>query len=364
MKRFVLLLLMMWSAANALADDAENVKACVMKAKEFSGVSLRESDAVYEGNVFSYSTAKWNNVYCDVKFGIVYNLSVNNRKVIVEKFAGQSAYNLNQQLKSKTEEAVKRLQSRISLLEKRMDQASEQLQKYNPDQQKLSKFIDDGIEQSNSAHPQPTACLPESQSRARASSDNKQVNSNQNKSQNSAKGASSRASSINVFKESDFYWDENTLPHKRLIIAGVNKVHRENIRCKQLDPSSAYISAKKGTPSNPVFFVTCGSGAGTFNAFFSKSDVEKDNKLEAARHIDRNQAVDSCESYARVNATHPNSVKFSKVMNLSVHEFPNGRTSVTSTFTAKNSFNLEAEYAIQCLLDANGFFEAQISEKE
>jgi len=358
------LLIMMWTAANAAADDAENVKACVMKAKEFSGVSLRESDALYEGNIFSYSTAKWDNAFCEVKFETVYNLNVNNRKVIVEKFAGQSAYDLNQQLKRKTEEAIKRLQSRISILEKRMDQASEQLQKYNPDQQKLSKFIDDGIEQSNSAHPQPTACLPETQSRARASGDHKQAKSIQNPSRKSAGVAAARATSINAFKESDFYWDKNTSPHKQIIISGVNKVHRENIRCKQLDPSSAYISSNKGTPSNPVFFVTCGSGAGTFNAFFSKLDVEKDNKLEAARHIDQKLAIDLCRSYARGNSFHPNSVNFSKVMNLSVHEFPNGRTSVTSTFTAKNSFNQEAEFAIKCLSNADGLIEAQITEKE
>jgi len=70
-----------------------------------------------------------------------------------------------------------------------------------------------------------------------------------------------------VLSEGDFYFDKKTLPYKTVIIAGVNKVHRENSRCKEIDPSSAYISSSKGTVSDPVFYVTCGSGANVFNAF-------------------------------------------------------------------------------------------------
>jgi len=164
------------------------------------------------------------------------------------------------------------------------------------------------------------------------------------------------------FTESDFYWDKNILPYKEIIITGVNKVHRENSRCKIIDPSSAYISSSKGTTSNPVFFVTCGKGAEVFNAFFSKSDVENDVSVTAIKHIDKNVAIEKCENHAKNIATHPSTVDFSKFMDLAITEHPNGRTSVISTFTAKNSFNLEIKYQIRCLLDANGLFEPTINE--
>ncbi|MEO8418643.1 MAG: hypothetical protein ABI475_07965, partial [Methylophilaceae bacterium] len=45
------------------------------------------------------------------------------------------------------------------------------------------------------------------------------------------------------FTEADFVWDKKTTPHKKVIIAGVNKVHQENSRCKTIDPGSAYISS-------------------------------------------------------------------------------------------------------------------------
>ena len=113
---------------------------------------------------------------------------------------------------------------------------------------------------------------------------------------------------------------------------------------------------------NPVFFVTCGKKHKVFNVFFSKSDVEEDKKFRAKKHISEVEAIALCENYAKANARHPSTVDFSKVMDLSVYETPNGRTRVTSTFTAKNSFNLELKHNIYCLLDNSGLIEASISE--
>lgn len=167
-----------------------------------------------------------------------------------------------------------------------------------------------------------------------------------------------------IFTEKDFIWDNNTSPYKEIIVAGVNKVYRENARCKDIDPSSAYISGSKGTKDNPVFFVTCGKGSNTFNAFFSKADVEKDKRLTEKKHIDKSQAVDLCEAYAKQHATHPSTVDFSRIMDLAITEHPNGRTRVTSTFTAKNSFNLEVKFNISCLLEDSGLIEANIIESK
>lgn len=164
------------------------------------------------------------------------------------------------------------------------------------------------------------------------------------------------------FKESDFYWDSVTSPHKEVIIAGVNKVHRENARCKILDPSSAYVSSSRGSSNDPVFFVTCGKGASVFNAFFSKSDVTEDETLIAVAHINSNIAVDRCEAYAKSISTHPSTVEFSRILDLSVVEHPNGRSTVRSTFNARNGLNLELKYNIQCLMDAKGLFEPVVSE--
>lgn len=170
------------------------------------------------------------------------------------------------------------------------------------------------------------------------------------------------SSGTEVFTGADFSFDRKTRPYKGIIIAGVNKIHRENSRCKNINTSSAYISSSKGSKSNPVFYVTCGKGYKVFNVFFSKSDVEKDKKFRAKKHISKSKASDLCENYAKSKASHPSTVDFSRIMELSVYETPNGRTRVRSTFTAKNSFNLELKHKISCLLDSNGLIEANISE--
>jgi hypothetical protein len=178
----------------------------------------------------------------------------------------------------------------------------------------------------------------------------------------SLRGQKKDSGGIVEFTEADFVWDKKTSPHKKTIVAGVNKVHRENSRCKTIDPGTAYISSNKGSSSDPVFYVTCGTGASVFNAFFSKSEVGKDTTLAAANHIDRSRAIDLCESHAKSKADHPSAFSFSRITDLAVNEHPNGRTTVTSTFTAKNSFNLELKHNIRCLLDASGLIEANISE--
>lgn len=178
----------------------------------------------------------------------------------------------------------------------------------------------------------------------------------------SLRGQKKDSGGIVEFTEADFVWDKKISPHKKTIVAGVNKVHRENSGCKTIDPGSAYISSGKGSASDPVFYVTCGTGASVFNAFFSKSEVEKGTALAAAKHINRSRAIELCESHAKSKATHPSTFSFSRVMDLAINEHPNGRTTVTSSFTAKNNFNLELKHNIRCLLDANGLIEANISK--
>ena len=178
----------------------------------------------------------------------------------------------------------------------------------------------------------------------------------------SLRGEKKNASGQVEFTEADFYWDEDTTPYKAIIVAGVNKIHRENARCKTIDPGTASISGSKGTQADPVFFVTCGSGMDVFNVFFAKADVAKGDSMRASAHLDKSRAIDLCEKYAKFNATHPSTVEFSRFVDLAVTEHPNGRTTVNSSFKAKNSFNLELKYNIRCLLSPKGLIEANVAE--
>lgn len=132
-------------SANASAGDADNITACVNKAKEFSGVTLDPFAVKYEGNYVEFSTAKWPEATCEVKMSQVYNLQVNGQYFVYKGYAGRDAYELAMSLQARTNEAVKQMRSRIALLEQRSNQASNSLRKPNPNQKHLAQYVDEGI---------------------------------------------------------------------------------------------------------------------------------------------------------------------------------------------------------------------------
>ena len=160
MHRVALIIIPLAISASATAGDADNIQACVKRANEFAGIKLSEFDASYEGNIFSQSTAKWKNAYCEVKLSSVYNLQVNGKQVIFNGYAGKDSYDLNKALNEKTESAINQLRSRIALLEQRMGQVSTGLKTPKPDHAGLVRFIDEGIEKSLGAQRQASASTP------------------------------------------------------------------------------------------------------------------------------------------------------------------------------------------------------------
>jgi hypothetical protein len=166
---------------------------------------------------------------------------------------------------------------------------------------------------------------------------------------------------IESFDSSSFQWTSKTKRHASVIVTGVNQIQRQNPNCTQIDTGSVDISTSKGTPANPVFYVTCRNGDKPFNVFFSKSQVEGGKDL-SGRHIDHPAAVNACEAYAKSHAMNPSTVDFSRAYALKIIDFPNGRTKVQSTFTAASKLGVTSKYWIDCTFDANGLMDAVVDE--
>lgn len=163
------------------------------------------------------------------------------------------------------------------------------------------------------------------------------------------------------FIEADFSFYKDSLPYKEVIIEGVNKIAKENKRCKVVDPSSANRSVNKSKPGKPVFYVTCEDKKGNpFNVLFSEAETK--GSLAAKQHINKVDAIQLCEDYVKSVANYPSTVDFSRFIDVQEIQYPNGRSRIKSTFTAKNSFNLEAKSKVSCLFNGNGFIEAQITK--
>lgn len=167
-----------------------------------------------------------------------------------------------------------------------------------------------------------------------------------------------------TFTENDIYWDEHTKNYKAQIVKAINRIHRENELCRKNIDTSVSQSPTKSLPNKPMFFLACGSGLDVANVFFTLDDVGSDKPMSAVKHISQKVAVNECEAYAKLNSQNPSTVSFSRLSHLNVKETNNGRTRVTSKFTAKNLLNAEAEFNIDCLFDANGMIESVITENK
>lgn len=167
-----------------------------------------------------------------------------------------------------------------------------------------------------------------------------------------------------VFVDADFSWREDTEAYKPQIIAAVNKISRENAQCEEIQPYSAGRSPTDSKPGDPVFFVTCKSGSSMFNVYFRPGDIEADKTFVARQPIGKAAAISACEVAARNAVNHPSTVNFSRIMDAAYAPHPSGRARVTSSFTAKNAFNLELKYNINCLFEGNELIETTISEAE
>ena len=164
-----------------------------------------------------------------------------------------------------------------------------------------------------------------------------------------------------IFVEEDFHWDDDTAEFKPQIVAVVNRIARENKNCDPIDRSSVTKSPSRGTPDDPVFFVTCGRGGNVFNVWFRPADADLGTQFVAREPIEQSIAADACESAAKEAATHPSTVSFSHILDLSYIPYASGRARIVSSFTAKNAFDLELKYRIDCLFDGAELIDVTIA---
>ena len=127
------------------AGEAENILACINTVKAYTGKTVDEFDANYTGKVLSFSTAEWTGIKCEVKVGFVNSLVVDGTAYVVDGYAGYPAKSAYKKIEKQTEDAVSLLESRIKLLERRLDGSEQKLMKPNPNISEIETYIETGI---------------------------------------------------------------------------------------------------------------------------------------------------------------------------------------------------------------------------
>ena len=165
-----------------------------------------------------------------------------------------------------------------------------------------------------------------------------------------------------TYVESDFYWDKDTSRFKPQLVANVNKIVRENDRCETVDPGTLSQSGDRSRPGKPVFFVTCNNPGGVFNVWFEPGDAAAGTVFRAVPNIGQGEAVLACERAAKEAANNPQTVDFSRFMDVAFVPYPNGNSRLISSFTAKNSFGVEGKFRIECFFEGGALTERNIGE--
>ena len=129
----------------ALAGEAENISSCIQSVEAYTGKSVDEFDVRYEGRILGFSSAEWPGVVCEVAFASVHNLTVDGRQYVYAGFAGKKAKTAYENLERETEEAISLLESRVQLLERRLEGSRSTLRLPNPDIEGANSYVRDGI---------------------------------------------------------------------------------------------------------------------------------------------------------------------------------------------------------------------------
>lgn len=170
------------------------------------------------------------------------------------------------------------------------------------------------------------------------------------------------ASGQRVYTDADFGWYDDTRPYADQIVAVVNQITRENKNCETVDTGTVSLSPSRSSASDPVFFITCGTGAAAFNVWFRPDDAKADTSFAAIQPLDQTRATSMCQSAAASAANHPSTVSFD-LFSTSYSAHPSGRASVQSKFKATNGFNLELAFNIRCLFEGAALIETSIWEE-
>lgn len=129
----------------ASAGEAENIMSCIQSVNAYTGKSVDEFNVRYEGHILGFSSAEWPGIRCEASLASVYNLTVDGRQYVYEGFSGRQAKNTFEGLERETEEAISLLESRVQLLDRRLQDAKSALKLPNPDLAAVQESIRYGI---------------------------------------------------------------------------------------------------------------------------------------------------------------------------------------------------------------------------
>jgi hypothetical protein len=169
-----------------------------------------------------------------------------------------------------------------------------------------------------------------------------------------------------VYKASDIEWEyaEDAIPYKAKVVAGINKLLRDNKRCEDVQTTSLY-RAEGFTKKNPKFFIICEAKDGTsFGTTFYLKDVDSSVRFGAAPIIKEEQAKRLCEEKTLEEPNGLSSISFRLFFNGNFIPHPDGRATIALGFSAVNALGIRGDYRVACSFSGLALTEHRIGRDQ
>lgn len=160
-----------------------------------------------------------------------------------------------------------------------------------------------------------------------------------------------------IYEAADFEWPEGSAPYRKAIITVANRIMAQNSKCDAINGQSVLLDKDR---AGALIKLAC-FGADEQVVEFRPDDATNNRSFAPIDPIDETTARTACEDAAKQRTAHPSTVDIS-TFDGEFHSYAGGITSYRTTFTAKNSFNLELKYTIQCGFEGNKFTAVDIQE--
>jgi hypothetical protein len=161
-----------------------------------------------------------------------------------------------------------------------------------------------------------------------------------------------------VYEARDFTWPAGVGSAKAAVVTLANRIMDQRSDCLAIDAKNLVLA---GPASTGTFSVPCFVEGDLASFDFRVADAISGSNFRPVEPLTEDQAILACQHYAQSKASHPSTVEFG--WGNKFKGGSDGRTEVSTTFKAKNSFNLELEFDVTCNFTGDQLDDIRVMER-
>lgn len=151
-----------------------------------------------------------------------------------------------------------------------------------------------------------------------------------------------------AYEEADFEWPNGSAGQRTAAVKIMNRIMDQRRECEALDHENLVLNK---TTKGKIFSIPCFTSGEMLSFDFVAADAINGRSFVKVDPMDKYDAIEACKNAVLERAKHPSTVEF-PTLDYDFRSGGDGEAQVLMSATAKNAFNLELSFDVQC--DFNG----------